>query len=260
MSPYLSIITPCLNAEKTIKQTIDSVFQQEHHGIEYIIIDGGSTDGTLDIVKEYAQKLEIIVSEPDQGISDAFNKGIALAKGDYIAIINADDYYEPGAFNTIVATALEHNQPDVIHGGLRYIPISGDSYLEQPNIERIWRYMSVFHPTMFIHRRAYESIGLYRLDFRFAMDSEWVHRAIANRLRFVQSNNVISNMRLGGASHKYLLRSLLEFRQSAIAHGNNRKLANFYFGRQLIIQTLININWVKRLLLYRRHIIRPHRP
>jgi glycosyltransferase involved in cell wall biosynthesis len=252
MPPQLSIITPCLNAEETIRETIESVLQQGVDGVQYIIIDGGSTDSTLDIINEYAQSIDVIVSEPDRGISDAFNKGVALAKGEYIGIINADDYYEPDALKAILATALEHEQPDVIHGSLRYIPATGNSYLEHPNIERINHYMSVFHPTMFIHRKAYDTIGLYRLDFRYAMDSEWVHRAIVNRLMFIQSTHVISNMRLGGASHKYQYRSLLEFRRSAITHGTNWLSASFFFGRQLLIQTLININWVKRALLYRR--------
>lgn len=252
MSLRLSIITPCLNAENTIRDTINSVLNQDFADMEYIVIDGGSTDKTLDILKEYSQAIDILVSEPDQGISDAFNKGITLASGDYIAVINADDYYEPDAFRAILETATQHKQPDVIHGSLRYIPFVGQSYLEHPDIHRIWHYMSLFHPTMFIHRKAYDAIGLYRLDYSYAMDSEWVHRALASDLTFIQSPSVISNMRLGGASHKYMLRSLLEFRHSAVTHGANKLSTSYYFARQLIIQTLININWIKLQRLKRK--------
>ena len=203
MPSQLSIITPCLNAQATIRETIESVLGQGIDDIQYIVIDGGSTDDTLEIINEYAKFIDIIVSEPDRGISDAFNKGIALATGEYIGIINADDYYEPKALEAALETILDHGEPDVIHGSLRYIPSQGQSYLEHPNIQNIWHFMSVFHPTMFIHRKAYKAIGQYRTDFHYAMDSEWVHRALANSLAFAQSPKVISNMRLGGKSHKY---------------------------------------------------------
>jgi glycosyltransferase involved in cell wall biosynthesis len=192
------------------------------------------------------------VSEADDGISAAFNKGIALATGDYIGIINADDYYEPPAFKPI-ADAIEHNNyPDIIHGSLRYIPSSGTSYIEHPDISRIWDYMSVFHPTMFISNKAYQAIGAYRLDFQYAMDSEWVHRALKNNLTFAQIEVVLSNMRLGGTSHKNMYYSLREFRRSTITHGGKKSGAYLYFVRQLIIQNCIKCKWVKRFLLWRR--------
>ena len=252
MTPKLSIITPCLNAKKTIRDTIESVLQQGLDDIEYIIIDGGSNDGTLDIINEYADTIDVIVSEPDRGISDAFNKGVTLAKGDYIGIVNADDYYEPNALEAILSTALEHHRPDIIHGSLRYVTPEEGEYVEHPNMEHIWRYMSAFHPTMFIHRTAYESIGMYRLDFHYAMDSEWVHRALSNGLTFAQSQQVISNMRLGGVSHKNMRQSLLEFRRSVILHRKYRFLSSYCFIRQLIIQTMIKIPWVKKQRLQKR--------
>ncbi|MEH6557737.1 MAG: glycosyltransferase family 2 protein [Oceanicoccus sp.] len=249
MPPRISIITPCLNAAATIRDTIESVINQDFDDMEYIVIDGGSTDGTLEILQEYPDIIDKVVSEPDQGISDAFNKGIKLASGDYIGIINADDYYEPCAFTNILEVAAANGDPDVIHGSLRYIPVTGNDYLEHPCIERIWNYMSVFHPTMFIHRRAYQKIGDYRMDYRYAMDSEWVHRALAGRLKPVRCSGIISSMRLGGVSHKNLLSSLLEFRRSAITHGASRITANYYFVRQLAIQNLVNIRLVKKLRL-----------
>jgi len=250
MPPKLSIITPCLNAQETIRATIESVLQQADEGIEYIIIDGGSTDETLGIIKEYTQSIDHIISEPDKGISDAFNKGVALAQGEYIGIINADDYYAPNAFDSILQATT--SKPDVIHGSLRYLSAAGNSYEEHPDLSQIWRYMSIFHPTMFVHRKAYQSIGTYRLDMQYAMDSEWVHRAIAQELKFTQAASVIATMRLGGRSHRYLLRSLIEFRRSAILHGAGTLLANYYFLRQLSIQSLLKINWIKAILLYRR--------
>jgi glycosyltransferase involved in cell wall biosynthesis len=252
MPSSFSIITVCLNAEQTIRQTIDSVIGQNYPHIEYIIIDGGSTDATLSIIEEYRDQISTFVSEPDNGISDAFNKGIALATGDYIGIINADDYYEAAAFKTI-ADAIEHNNyPAVIHGSLRYIPSSGGSYVEHPDISRIWDYMSVFHPTMFISNKAYQAIAGYCLDLKYAMDSEWVHRAIAADINFHRCSSIVSNMRLGGASHKNISKSLKEFHRSSVMHGANPIKASYYLIRQLIIQNLINIDSVKSFLLSRR--------
>ena len=97
----ISIITVCLNSKRTIEQTIQSVIGQAHDNCEYIVIDGGSTDGTLEILKKYDGSISTIISEPDEGIYDAMNKGIALATGDIIGILNSDDWYEPGIFKLV---------------------------------------------------------------------------------------------------------------------------------------------------------------
>ena len=253
MPLLLSVITPCLNAELTIRDTIESVLKQNYKPFEYIVIDGGSDDNTLAILNEYKDQIDILISEPDQGISDAFNKGINLASGDYTVIINADDYFEPNIFEHILSLAEQNQYPGVIHGSLQYIADDGLAYTEHPDIQRIWHYMSIFHPTMFIHRSAYQAIGSYRLDFNYAMDSEWVHRAIANEIAFMRIHETVSSMRLGGASHKYMYRSLSEFRRSSISHGASWIVATYYFCRQLMIQKLIDIRWIKRLALWRRN-------
>lgn len=220
------------------------------------MIDGGSTDNTLAIIDEYKDQIDILISEPDQGISDAFNKGINLATGDYIAIINADDDYDPDIFGQILSAAEQQRSPGVIHGNLRYIGGDGLNYVEKPDIDNIWRYMSVFHPTMFIHREIYKIAGNYRLDYRYAMDSEWVHRALTHKACFTYLPMVISNMRLGGTSHHFMHRSLNEFRRSTIAHSGNRVTATYYFYRQLLVQNLININWIKHAALWRRKLLK----
>ena len=254
MSPRFTIITPCLNAESTIRDTVESVINQNIDDLEYIIIDGGSTDRTLNILKEYGRYINILISEPDDGISDAFNKGIKLASGDYIGIINADDFYEPQILKHISDLAQKGRPPDIIHGKLQYHSPSGHSYIEEPNLNKIWDYMTIFHPTMFIHYQTYKKIGTYRLDFHYAMDSEWVHRAVKSKASFAQSPRVISNMRLGGHSHKNLYKSLREFRHSAIMHGGSKLTTTFFLYRQLAIQSLIKVDIVKQLLLWLRQI------
>ena len=250
--PTLSVITPSLNAGQTIRESITSVLNQNYHSCQYIVIDGGSSDNTMEILKEYEHRIDIVISEPDNGISDAFNKGISRATGEYIAILNADDFYERDAFSSVLSMAEKFSFPDVLHGTLRYIAEPNPAYIEAPDITQIWNYMSVFHPTMFVHRRVYEAVGNYRLDYSYAMDSEWVHRAIIQGIDFVEVPGVVSNMRLGGASYSHMYRSLSEFRKSALIHGGNWSNATYYFVRQLAIQNLLKIGWVKRAALRRK--------
>ena len=117
----ISIITVSYNAVKTIEETINSVLNQSYSNIEYIIIDGGSRDGTVDIIKKYQDKINVWISEPDKGIYDAMNKGIKLAKGDWIGIINSDDCYCIDAFDTILNTISKNPNAELIFGNLNII-------------------------------------------------------------------------------------------------------------------------------------------
>ena len=111
----VSIITVCYNSAKTIKRTIKSVAEQDYEEIEYIIIDGGSTDGTLDIIDRYKDKISVLVSEPDEGIYDAMNKGIARATGDIIGFMNSDDWYADGAI-VAIAEAFKKTEAEIVYG------------------------------------------------------------------------------------------------------------------------------------------------
>ncbi len=116
----ISVITVCFNSEKTIARTIESVINQHYSDLEYIIIDGGSKDKTVEIINKYRNELSYFISEPDQGISDAFNKGIRVATGDIIGIINSDDWYENGIFKLVNEMFLQNKEIDVLVGALRY--------------------------------------------------------------------------------------------------------------------------------------------
>ncbi len=249
----LTVITPCLNAESTIRDTLESLFAQSIP-IQSIVIDGGSSDGTLSILEEYRDEIDILISEQDRGISEAFNKGLALANGDYIAILNADDFYEPDICLQVVSFAQENQNPEIVHGSVRYLESNGSTYVEKPDTSNIWKYMSVFHPTMFVHQRVYKQIGYFDLDYHYAMDSEWVHRAVSRGIEFVAYPGVISTMRLGGKSHRNSTRSLAEFRRSVIVHKRKYLMATYYFARQSIVQGLLKWPWVKQLVLLRRRL------
>lgn len=247
--PELTIVTIVKNSATTLEQTIQSVISQKNELIEYIIIDGGSTDGSIDLVRKYSGRIDHWVSEPDNGISEAFNKGIRLASGKYIGILNADDFYEPGALGIVLDAIRQHPESGIFHGSIRYHdPKAQDlQHIEHPNVEEIQKYMSVFHPAMFVSKQAYGTIGPYSEEYRLAMDSEWVHRAVRAGERFHRLDYVIANMRLHGLSHRQLTGSLREFRRSALMHFENRLEANYYFWRQRALHRALMSPGFKRL-------------
>lgn len=199
----VSIITVCLNAVETIEATIKSVLVQTYKNIEYIIIDGGSTDGTLQVIEKYRDQISVLISEKDDGIYDAMNKGIALAHGDYIGIINADDWYEKNAVEYVVQTGRRISENiGVITGQARFIK-GEDSFLPvKKDMERIWTEMPIAHPSTFIKKSVYERYGKYDTHYKIAADYELVFRLYVNRVKFYFCGEVLANYRVGGISGK----------------------------------------------------------
>lgn len=198
----ISIITVCLNSEKTIEQTIQSVIRQEYDDLEYIVVDGQSKDKTLEIVETYADDISIIISEPDKGIYDAMNKGIALATGDIIGIINSDDWYEQGTFKE-VQKCFQESGAEVVYGSLNMI--CEDKVIERwvpSDIEKIRYEMEIPHPTVFIKKYVYERYGAFCLEYKVAADYELILRLYTNSVRFVCLDRVLANYRHGGISEQ----------------------------------------------------------
>ncbi len=207
--PLVTIVTVVYNNAVHLEQTIESVLGQSYRNIEYLIIDGGSTDGTIGIIERYDDRIAYWVSEADRGISDAFNKGIAAAHGEIIGILNSDDWYEEDA----VAQAVEkirYEGADIAYGMVQWW--DGDSPAEKVSADHdlLDREMSLNHPAVFVARAAYEWIGLYRTDFLFAMDYEWLLRAKKAGLTFTSIPRCVANMRLEGISNNYWWRALKE--------------------------------------------------
>ena len=133
--PIISIITVCFNSEKHIEDTIKSVLSQKYNNLQYIIIDGGSKDKTMDIINKYKKEISTIISEPDKGISDAFNKGIQHAKGDLVGIVNSDDILLPESLLAI-ATSYQKGEYDIYRGNsIIWNPISNKKYREYPSLK-----------------------------------------------------------------------------------------------------------------------------
>ena len=195
------------NAEKTIERSITSVLEQKFNNIQYIIIDGGSTDDTIKIVNKYKDKIDIFVSEPDHGIYDAMNKGIALATGDIIGTLNADDFYSSDDVLADVALAFVDQKNNILYGDLDYIEQSG-------KITRKWRsgkYKSGMfnwgwmppHPTFYCRKKLFDDLGTYKLDYGSAADYELMLRFIHfNKTHVYYLNKVMVKMVIGGISNK----------------------------------------------------------
>lgn len=246
--PLVSIITVVYNGEKYLENTFLSVLNQTYHNIEYIVIDGGSTDCTLDIIKKYDNHISYWLSEPDEGISDAFNKGVSLASGDIIGIINADDWYEPDTVEKVIERFSECNA-DVVHGDIRRAV-----EMIIPD-EAMLRYeMAINHPTAFVTYRSYLKIGLFRNEFCYAMDYEWMLRAKDAGLSFSYINQCLANMRLDGVSDRGWRMVLREFLKVQDLHYPNQKLFNYlFFVFQIMKRTGRNVlekMWLQRVVRF----------
>lgn len=196
----VSIITVCLNSEDTIERTIKSVINQSYKDIEYIIVDGKSTDKTLSIINRYKDKVSKIVSEHDNGIYDAMNKGIQLSTGEIIGILNSDDWYETDAIHAIV-DLFENTESEIIHGDIRFIYPDGTSKdTQMDDINKLWYEMVVRHPATFVKREVYEQIGLFDCSYKIAADYEFILRCYSSGIRFFYTNKILSNFSLTGIS------------------------------------------------------------
>lgn len=202
----ISIVTVSYNAAATIADTIASVQAQSHSDLEHIIIDGASQDGTQAIVQRMADDRTILISEPDLGLYDAMNKGIARATGDVIGILNSDDFLaNRRALTSVEREFATDNSLDAVLGDIAFIDANRreirryDSGRFRSNRTR-WGWMPA-HPGMYVTRAAYERVGVYRTDLKIAGDFDFVVRAFTvNRLRYVHLPEVLVHMRPGGAS------------------------------------------------------------
>jgi glycosyltransferase involved in cell wall biosynthesis len=207
----ISIITVVFNNAPHISDAIKSVLTQDYPFIEYVIIDGGSTDGTLDVIEKYREQISIFLSEKDQGIYDAFNKGIRLASGEVVGFLHSDDLFAHRGVITSIAQRLNSKNADVVYGDLDYI----HAY-EVNRVVRHWRagpftlgrlrfgWMPP-HPTVYARREIYECLGDFDLSYRIAADYDYMLRMFSNEdLRIDYLPEILVKMRLGGASNRNL--------------------------------------------------------
>jgi len=201
----ISIITVCFNSSKTIEKTFQSILNQTYTNIEYIVIDGGSSDSTLDIVKKYKKSIDRFVSEPDKGLYDAMNKGIKLASGDIVGILNSDDIYTDEKVLENVARFHENNNVEVSFGNI--IQLTDYGKIIRRYSAKNWVHDKLKigfmppHPSMFFKRELFEEYGYYHLDFVSGADYELIVRFfLKNNISCKFSNITTTAMLIGGIS------------------------------------------------------------
>ncbi len=240
----LSIITPSYNSATTISRTIESVVAQNYSDLEYIIIDGASKDNTADIVKSYQDKIKInFISEPDNGIYDGMNKGIKIASGEVIGILNSDDvFFDNNVLNT-VADAFVKEGVDFVYGDIKYF---SDDINKTSRYWKTGEYNSlklnngwtIPHPALFLRKEVYEKSGLYRDDFKIAGDYEFILRILKKHnfnLKYIPQ--VFVKMFDGGVSGRNLKqrnRGWTELKKAWLVNG--LKLPKFFILRRLIFK------------------------
>ena len=222
----ISIVTVTYNSDRTLEETFQSVLIQEYRPLQYIIIDGGSIDHTLDIIQAYKEKFEkagiefFYISEPDNGISDAFNKGIANADGDIIGIINSDDKLYKNALSIL---AEEYDLEVGIYYG-NCVIINDDhshEYLAVPkkDLSLIERFMPLFHPSTFIKKGVYEQYGGYDLELKYCMDRELLFRMYRDNVKFKYIAKPLAYYREGGANQSNYDKCVAENTKISIDYG-----------------------------------------
>lgn len=237
-TPLISIVTIIFNGEKTLEQTIQSVLNQTYNNIEYIIVDGGSTDGTIDILRKYDNKIAYWMSEPDKGIGDAFNKGITTSTGEIIGLINADDWYSAKGVETVMNEYLKKGQ-HIYHAKLQYWNSDMKPYyVFSGDDEKILKRGTINHPTVFVPKKIYEEIGLFNINFKNAVDYEWLIRAKLKGIKFHYIDQVIANMRLEGNSDIKWFNNYIEIFRARKIHGMNA-ITNLYLFFESTIITVI---------------------
>jgi len=225
----VSIITATYNSAATINDTLESLNNQSYDNIEYIIIDGASSDNTLEVIKQKCPHVTTIISEPDKGIYDALNKGIKAATGDVIGYLHSDDLFAyPDAVKDIVVTFAKHNT-DAVYADLQYVNKDNTD-----TVVRLWKSGEYHrekltkgwmppHPTFYMKRACYNQFGLFDLSFKIAADYDSILRYLwKNNLSMSYLPKVTIKMRVGGASNRDLRNIILKTKEDIRALKNNR--------------------------------------
>ncbi len=237
----ISIVTVCLNAADTIRDAVESVAAQSHPEIEHIVIDGGSTDGTLDLLKSSNGRISRLVSEKDEGLYDAMNKGAGLCTGEVIGFLNADDVYASDRVISKVAPCFEESSIGACYGDLEYVARSDTSKIQRRWTSGEFRPGSFAegwappHPAFFVRRERFADSGGFDLRFRVAADNDLMMRLLeVERIKCAYIPEVFVKMRSGGASNRSLrniLQGNLEIWRALNENGLNPRLFSFLAGK-----------------------------
>lgn len=233
----ISIITVCYNSVDTISTSIQSVLSQDYLDVEYIIIDGSSNDGTINIIRSFLDQIDYFISEEDKGIYDAMNKGILHATGDIVGILNSDDFYSSDNVLTQVANTFNTFDCDSVYSDLVYVKYNNISKIVRYwksglfSIAKLKRGWMLPHPTFFLRRELYDKYGLYNTELKSAADYEMILRLLYKyniTVRYIPK--ILVNMRQGGVSNSSLWNRIKANKEDLLAWKINQ-LYQPYFIR-----------------------------
>lgn len=243
----ISIITVVYNNEKTIKEAMQSVLSQTYTDIEYVIIDGKSKDNTVNLINDYKEKLGYFISEKDNGLYDAMNKGILACTGDVIGILNSDDLYQD---STVIAAVMEQfindAELDILYADLVYVKKDDTN-----KVVRKWKTKSYYdsffenanvppHPALFVRNKVYENVGLFDLQYKLAADYELMLRMFKkHEFKSKYFNKLVIKMRLGGATNQSFANIVSQNKEVLKAWKNNGLQAPFYLMPLRLFKRLV---------------------
>jgi glycosyltransferase involved in cell wall biosynthesis len=229
-----SIITVSYNSETTISDTINSVLNQTYPGIEYVIIDGASTDGTKKILDSFKNRITKLVSEHDRGLYDAINKGIKLATGDIVGILHSDDFFYNNTVVEKIARAFEENETDAVIGDIQFVdPVDTSKIVRYFSSKKFsltkfrFGYMPP-HPSFYVRRELFEKLGYYKTDYKIAADYELVLRfLLISKIKYKYLEMPFVSMRSGGVSNKSIGSNIILNKEIARACRENGIYTNY---------------------------------
>ena len=245
--PLISIVTVCFNSERHLAQAMESVARQTYDDIEYIVVDGNSSDGTLDIIRSFegrfGDRLRWI-SEPDDGIYDAMNKGIGVARGELVGLLNSDDAYAPDAVERIVSGWLRAGRPSAIYGDVEVMDEAGVTV----RLERAShvgpgdfpREMPMCHQSLFVTADTYARLGGFDTRYRILGDYEFLLRMVRAKERFARIDGPVARFRLGGACNS-----------NTLDMNREREDIRVSYGASKIVERLIRLKHAFNMRLYR---------
>lgn len=208
----VSIITSCFNRAGVISDTIKSVLGQDYPDIEYIVVDAASTDGSIDVIRSFGDKIAKFKSEPDKGIYEGLNKGIRMATGDIVGILHSDDTFYANDVISLVVAEMQRTGADFVYGNGIFVKASDPNYVVRDwvskgyvrdNVKKGWLPL---HTTCFVRREVFDKVGLYNESYKISADTDWLVRCLyVNSLKVAYVNRYIVRMRMGGASTNFKL-------------------------------------------------------
>ncbi|MEJ2045175.1 MAG: glycosyltransferase family 2 protein [Reinekea sp.] len=254
--PEITVVTTFFNAERTIRDTIASIISEQTLTTETIFVDGNSTDGTLNVVKANYENFAnaVVISEPDRGIYDGMNKGIRRAKGDVIAILNADDAFEPGAIAKVLMHFNEAPEIEILAGSIRKVDFSGAKgkvYTRSLLPKLGPRSSIIHHPAVFVRSSLYKRIGCFDLRYSISADYDFISRAINSGAKIKYIDDVLVNMREGGISDSFKFHLKKNIEHLLIGYRNLRKTSDrvahtYYVAKKFLYGVFLHFRIIKR--------------